>query len=163
MTPVFQTKLPPQHKVGNCLAAVVASVLDLSIDEVPNFEVMAEGKVWLSTLTSWLYEKGFYLEPDRNIGLHHARHKPFPEGYENVLYLAYGETMGEAHVVIMANGRLVHDPTPSGAGLDVFHEIWVLRHALEPALLHNGSQKMRGTLLAPEVIHYSTVPQVPDY
>jgi hypothetical protein len=163
MRPVYQTKLPPQHKVGNCLAAVVASLLDLSIDEVPNFEVMGKSDLWKQVLAVWFYEYGFYLESDRLIGRHHVYNKPFPRDYENVVYICYGEAMDAPHVVIMANGRLVHDPTPTGAGLDVFKEVWVLRQAVGPANEFNGGRKSRGELLRLDEITYSTVPQVPDY
>lgn len=43
---------------GNCVAACVASILELSIEEVPNF-VGDYGDDWWSAYGDWLRERGF--------------------------------------------------------------------------------------------------------
>ncbi len=58
MTPVYQTiiggtndKIP-----GNCMQAAYASLLDLPLEEVPNF--ISYGNNWFSIMYHWLLSKG---------------------------------------------------------------------------------------------------------
>jgi hypothetical protein len=161
MTPVYQTKLPPAHPVGNCLAAVVASLLDLTIEEVPNFEVLGDEEgLWKLVLGAFFKQHGYFIEPYAPLYWHYVRDKTFPAGVENVPYICYGEVAGVPHVAIYANQKLVHDPTPKSGGLDKITDVWVLRHRIDPR--ENGGLGSAGLLTLPEIA-YSPVPQVPDY
>lgn len=60
MKPVYQTNF--DFKTGNCLAACVASILECSLDEVPNFcgePDSADGDSWFDTMVDWLEDKGY--------------------------------------------------------------------------------------------------------
>lgn len=105
---------------GNCFAACVASLLELPLDEVPNFCAIASN--WFAEFNLWLRERGLYaLALDlsnewRPEGLH-ILSGPSPRG-------AGGED--ELHSVV-ANGRdVVHDPHPSRAGLTGFKDVILL-------------------------------------
>ena len=116
MKPVPQTKLhnPPEQN-GNCLAAALASLLELDISEVPEFEDM-EGDSWWFKLIDWLHSIGFHLVVwDQEI------HYP---GF----YIVGGTSpRGDfLHSVIYENGKLVHDPHPSGDGLVKIKDTWAL-------------------------------------
>ena len=107
MKPVDQTRFYDKDKSlrGNCMQAAVASILELPLDAVPNF-IEEEAGFWPS-FTTFLRSRGFiYLD------LH--EHPSGPDCF----YLASGDSpRAIKHTVIYRNGRLVHDPHPSRAGL----------------------------------------------
>ena len=64
MKEVKQTKLydPSGTRRGNCFAAVIASILECDIAEVPNVETLFEipdQNLWLEVINKWLAWKGF--------------------------------------------------------------------------------------------------------
>lgn len=100
MTPVFQTAFGAKY--GNCMQAAVASVLNLSINDVPDFGNL-KGDPY-TRMRVFFEQRGYKLE----------RGRPEPGRY----YFATGtSTQGHEHIVVMANGALKHDPNPGGAGL----------------------------------------------
>lgn len=117
MTPVAQDRLYSTDGLGNgnCMAACLASLLDLPLWMVPPFEEMfgRGSEVVYDRIDHWL-QRMFGME----LGLK-GRHDPaqLPE-----FYMASGPTVrtaatGVMHSVIYRAGELVHDPHPSGAGL----------------------------------------------
>ena len=116
MKPVDQTKLhDPENGVnGNCMAASFASILELPLSEVPNFEDMGEDN-YFSALTSWLENLGFTLVQWQS--------ETWLPGY----CLAMGMSeRGVNHQVVFKNGVLAHDPHPSRAGIKKIDEVWAL-------------------------------------
>lgn len=106
MRPVFQTKFKPPD--GNCMQACIASVLELDLDDVPNFVDAQSG--WWEQLTEWLGKRGltpwhFSWGPDwrPEPGMWHLIDGPSPRGE----YL---------HVVVGRGGDVVHDPYPGWTG-----------------------------------------------
>ena len=102
MTPVEQTILGPQ---GNCFSACVASILELSIEEVPDFDDSAGWRHWFSEWQRWL--------AGRNLSIHCARHDeryPRPLGYA-ILQARWPDDGGYHHVVCF-DGEIVWDPSP---------------------------------------------------
>jgi hypothetical protein len=69
MIPVTQTKVVVKNSSGdtvvrgNCFAAVVASLLEVPITEVPNVEVLfdVDGVSWYGVMDAWIKSKGFDL------------------------------------------------------------------------------------------------------
>lgn len=114
MKPVHQTQfyVPPKGeggdplKVGNCMAACVASVLELDLDDVPNFAANPPDTYWLSFI-EWLMERGWYAVCFEGTF-------PYP-GY----YMVSGDSpRGDfKHLVVYCDDELAHDPHPSGDGL----------------------------------------------
>ena len=120
MTPVFQTKFGKGQ--GNCFAACLASLLDLSIEEVPNFcHEERNNTYWMRKVQKWLlkYDLGivslnFYKLEDMKEAIKIGN---FPK---NVYYIISGQSpRGLLHAVIGQNGEVVHDPHPDGGGIEV--------------------------------------------
>lgn len=117
MTPVDQTRFGKGQ--GNCLAACVASLLELPLSEV--FDIAAGGNdpdYW-GIVDRWLTERG--------LGLVYVSVRR--EGQEELLgtsvrlvpgahYMAWGPSArGLDHSVIYRNGQLAHDPHPDRSGI----------------------------------------------
>lgn len=131
MNPTKQTILhdPANGQHGNCLSAVLASLLHLEIDEVPVFQ---DNETWVKDMNAWLKAYGLaYLS--------------FPvKGYEGML-----ESLGikglhheiggmtnrfsdVCHSCIGEDGKLVFDPHPSNEGLNAGVESYGVFIALRP-------------------------------
>lgn len=111
MTPVMQTKLHGKDGAhnGNCLAAALASLLDLPLWMVPPFEDMFGRSDWRARIDAWL-SRLLASELKRVEG--HVI-EDLPE-----FYIASGlSPRGVRHSVIYRSGALAHDPHPSGAGI----------------------------------------------
>lgn len=155
MRPVFQRHLRgPVHEAGadpagDCMAAALASVLELELDAVPNFgddrtpEVAAEvaaghlpGMAWWCALRRWLRGRGLDVAAVESLAdvagwaspdAHAIAVIPSPRG-------------GWPHVVVIDTaGIVVHDPYPgptSTVGALVGRlgcsEVWVLVRPYEP-------------------------------
>lgn len=101
MTPVDQTIL---GDAGNCLSAALASVLDLPIEAVPYLN----GSRWAQRMFSW-------LSTERRLW---PRWIPVSAGVPAGYSIAVGPgPRGRDHATVALDGRLVHDPHPSRAGL----------------------------------------------
>lgn len=121
MTPVHQDRFydpdaPPEQQRGNCLTAVVASLLDLPLNEVPNFvqdhvDHDADNHRewdWWHRLVKFLHDHGWALHSatlDANPGEHLwvSGKSPRADGIH--------------HAVIYRDGVMVHDPHPDGTGI----------------------------------------------
>jgi hypothetical protein len=140
MRPAFQTVLGPK---GNCFAACIASLLEVSTGEVPDLvdglPEPGEGDDardwWLalfSRLNDWLRPRGLcYFEV--------TTQTPIAETYlwrtiaPGMLWIAVGEGLeGSPHAVVMDGYELLHDPHPFGGGLKACFGIGLLV-PLDPA------------------------------
>jgi hypothetical protein len=121
MIPVYQT---PGHPVGNCLQACIASVLELPIEEVPDFCGPTENQsgydtAWFDKLLMWSRHRGvalahFWLEDQW----------PIVNGCWGIVV---GKSpRGEIHHAVVCRAKhnygvthlnYVHDPHPSGGFL----------------------------------------------
>lgn len=102
MKPVDQTTFFPN---GNCYQAAVASILDLSLDEVPDLYFDTAIKQ-MDVLNKWLNTKGQKLCWDKD------------EPIEKEFYLVSDKSSrGCMHCVVFSKGKMVHDPHPSRSGL----------------------------------------------
>lgn len=112
MKKLIQTKLhKPPISTGNCFPAVIASFLDLdSPEDVLQIQELydKETVIWQSVLDYWLEEKGWkWGDLEGHL-------------YDGSFYMVVGSTersQTTKHVCIYQNGKLYHDPHPSGAGL----------------------------------------------
>lgn len=145
MTPVTQTmfwdpEAPPEKQRGNCLTAVVASLLDLPIEAVPNFvqnHVDTDGdQDWWQCLHTFVREQGhqlYYLRPIETPSAPSADQCAFPDPEPGEFYTVSGISPRGGgtihHIVIYRDGVMVHDPHPDRSGLsaidDQYH--WSLR------------------------------------
>ena len=109
MTPIKQTKFHTEAENGNCMAAALASLLDLSIEDVPAFEEM-QGS-WKSEFLSWL----------DGLGMQVRTVDEAPQG----LAIATGLSPRDVHhAVVVENGTFVHDPHPSNDFLRFIEKFW---------------------------------------
>jgi hypothetical protein len=105
---------------GDCQRAVIASLLELPISEVPHF-LQQTGD---DNLKFWTAVQSF-------LALHNCVHMSFGGGFNVEFYsqtygtpAIYHEISGPSprgkglwHAVVGCNGKIVHDPHPSKAGL----------------------------------------------
>ena len=133
MKPVDQTRFG--YPNGNCFAACVASILELSIDEVwdaGEFDEKMNNNVdfWLGW-QRWLATRGF--------GLVHILDGAWflpPVGYG----VANGiSDRGLRHSVVTRDGVMVHDPNPKRSGLVGRPESWVILYRADPVGTNGGN------------------------
>lgn len=143
MKPVYQTKFGlPRFEgdcdpdwLGNCTQAVLASLLELDIDEVPHFVALGEDR-WWNAMVSWLGERGLFpvsIMPPEN------RDEPLAQftGYHAMAGIS---PRGSRHVVVGQSGKLIHDPRPEGGGLAEV-ESWWLFMAIDAAAIFKPSRE----------------------
>lgn len=116
MIPLKQTKLhEPPKQYGNCVATCFASIMEISIDEVPKLEDMMDwGQPrgqdidWIDVGTKFCESKGY--EWKRRIKDHLQ---------DGSYYMVIGKSpRGDfSHCVIYQNGKLAHDPHPDNTGI----------------------------------------------
>lgn len=142
MIPVTQTKVVVKNsdgvivQNGNCYAAVIASIMELPITEVPNVEVFFKfDKMWQETMMAFIDLSGWELLTCNQFKVfHHGAEFENGEQREDFLancrdkyYLVSGQSArGVQHICIYQNGKLVHDPHPTKEGLlteSVFQEL----------------------------------------
>lgn len=133
MKPVDQTRFG--NPGGNCFQAALASILELSLDDVPDFCNQNWEGNWASDLNDWLYDRGlFSLEID----LEHVDANWIDWTIANCYCLASvasATTEGATHAVVYYKGRVIHDPHPSRAHMDskpLTIDVFV---ALDPAMV----------------------------
>lgn len=110
-----------EGRVGNCMQAAVASLLDLQLEDVPHFCAVPD---WLSYLAIWSAQRGWAV-----------RHRNADEPV--VFGIACGPSpRGVEHATVMIDGEIVWDPHPSRDGLLSIARIWEFT-AADPASLRD--------------------------
>jgi hypothetical protein len=111
ITPVLQSETELGR--GNCLAACVASILELSTDEVPNFRLAPDPWVALQT---WLVDRGLVAV---RVAAGPEAVYPMPKVHCILTGPSPRNPVGHAVVGIWDGERtiMVHDPHPDGTGL----------------------------------------------
>lgn len=121
MKKVYQTIIDKDH--GNCMQAVVATLLGLELEEVPNF--IEFEKDWHKVWFNFWKERGFEDWPTQirrsrrgTKELINIAH--FDKGINGYFYASVKSKLfeGVQHTVIVdMNLNIVHDPNPSGVYL----------------------------------------------
>lgn len=116
MTPVNQTIIDPGK--GNCHQAIIASLFDLHITQVPNF-VLYPDNLWMSVYYYFMYSLGYeYVglgyPPKRNINIDEGINCYFDatvksKTFKNVYHA----------VLINSKGLVIHDPNPNKKWLHI--------------------------------------------
>jgi hypothetical protein len=114
MKKVYQTKFggygDPINERGNCWQAAVASILELTLDEVPDINDFQDGE-WFEKFREWLNQFGLDIR-----GLSHESEGNQTNNESRGYYLLECESttlyQGEHHIVVARNGEVVHDPNP---------------------------------------------------
>tara|TARA_Y100000310_G_scaffold42448_1_gene39742 strand:+ start:271 stop:690 length:420 start_codon:yes stop_codon:yes gene_type:complete len=131
MKPVFQTKFggseAPESEQGNCMAACLASIFELSLEDVPDFSGNIANGVWYGILSNWLAK--------RNLALHFpALNSGAPPGIQ--IMEVKSTTLSnpdDGHVVVIENGNVVHDPNPRAKAVGERISYWTFV-VIDPAL-----------------------------
>lgn len=130
MIPTTQTILhdPDNGLHGNCLSAVLASLLHMQIEEVPVFS----SDRWFKDLNAWLRPRGlaylWFQDQDFSRTLDAF-------GIEGLHHEISGKTSrfsGVSHACVAEDGRLIFDPHPSRDGLNAGVEGCGIFIALRP-------------------------------
>lgn len=103
---IYQTTFKAEvgdSEAGNCMAACVASILEIPLDHVPNF---AQYENWVDILTTWFFTQKYVVEVDD---------KPRQDLYSLVGGPSPRGSWG--HAVVFYGDEMVHDPHPSGDGI----------------------------------------------
>ena len=129
MKPVDQTTFG--FPGGNCFSACVASILELSLEDVPYFMgTLEDGDEWFDKFENWL-----------------ARHSLYPVMFKlsiaedndwrpSGLHILSGKSprakTDEMHSVVADKSKVLHDPHPSRDGI-LSHDDVVLFAPFDPA------------------------------
>jgi len=134
MLPVFQTKFSDeiQGVHGNCMAACVASLLELSIENVPAWEDMGSDGTWVDSYYAFLDTMGYSAEGCLvNIDTESQWWNDLLEVSEGVngCFIVGGKSprfVNRSHAVLYRDGKMIHDPHPSGDGLISIEEVYLI-------------------------------------
>lgn len=107
MIPVDQTV--NDGIAGNCLSACVASILELSIEDVPSFHDLD----WRERWAAWADERGVTI---RCLGT--TSDRALSVGYW-IGFVASPNWPGKRHAVVMRGLELAHDPATPKKPLDM--------------------------------------------
>jgi hypothetical protein len=113
MIPINQTIFSGEEKRGNCLQACIASLFELKLEEVPHF---LEYEDWDKALEDFIDTQGYFFEgraPFKEIN----NLQFIDEKLGGYIILGGEGPRGFGHAVIYKDGKLIHDPHPSEAGL----------------------------------------------
>ena len=122
MKPVYQTKFGCPE--GNCLAACLASVLEISIEEVEQEydarKYSIKGPDWFYELQKWLFRRGLCV-----ITFNYTGDSCVPV---NCYHIVGGKShSGDwGHAVVYFGNTLVHDPNPNTNGLKTIEDSMII-------------------------------------
>lgn len=121
MKPIFQTIFDFKH--GDCMRACVASIFELSLEEVPNFND-PDSSYYAKNLEKWGSERGITAV---NITLTNDD----LDVIKNCWVIAVGKSPRDKneedrHAVVWYNGKVVHDPHPRGIGIKGKPEVYTI-------------------------------------
>lgn len=134
MTPVIQEYPVDLNggQRGDCVRAVIASLLDLHLADVPHFvQIDADGGPnWWEHITGWLHARGLALYAvDPSVphlapipGEHYWVSGGSPRGF-----FTGPEVFSCLHAVVYRDEQLAHDPHPDGGGVVRVLERWAIR------------------------------------
>ena len=116
MNQVKQTILhdPENGKHGNCLSAVLASLLHIHIEDVPIFKE----DTWLKDLNAWLRQFGLAYLSFPDSGFHTTLDHFGIHGLHHEIGGTTNRFTDVGHSCVAVDGLLVFDPHPSDDGLN---------------------------------------------
>jgi hypothetical protein len=109
MKKVMQTRFSFETTKGNCLAAVVASIMEKdNAEDVIQIQEYYDNELWGMMLLEWLDDNGYdYYTINGHL-------------YDDTYYFVSGlspRNRNITHICIYQNGIMVHDPHPDGTGI----------------------------------------------
>lgn len=129
MRKIIQTRLHGDPKGGNCTEACIASILGLSIDDVP--EIGLFGDSWRDACVLFFKSRGYRLEFDCYPGTR-------PDTWITTVVEGPSPRGNFRHACIYSCERdpeqtpvLVHDPYPGGKGLEAIELVWNISYIIK--------------------------------
>ena len=117
MIPLFQTRFGKIH--GNCYQACLASILELPLVDVPDFCNQYINEEWLTEVIKWTQETCdlSYISVDWT--------KTAEIWLKDCWHIMNGKSPrgNFVHSVVGYSGKMVHDPYPSGDGLETIDNV----------------------------------------
>ena len=105
---------PEKNQFGDCFRACIATLLDIPIDDVPNFAEPWD-KFFLNRCRAFLKPLGYGYYEHALLGEYTIKQclKYMADQNANMYYIFVGGTeTGTNHAVVCLNDAVVHDPTP---------------------------------------------------
>lgn len=129
MKPVMQTDTSPA--TGNCFSACLATVLELPIEQVPNFFEVAgpQPEKWWAAVRDWLRPRGWGV---LTVGVANGLAEELP----GILIISGKTARHTDHSTVWKDGVMVHDPYPGGEGLTDVQCVDLLYPLDASALIH---------------------------
>ncbi len=125
MIPVYQTKFggseAPEEDQGNCMAACLASIFELFLEDVPDFAGEITNGQWYVHLQRWLATMNLMMVTipiDR-----------IPAIEADFMVSCKSTTLpnpDDGHMVVASNGRVVHNPRADATSIGAVIDIWLL-------------------------------------
>jgi len=120
MKPVYQTKFGQGN--GNCFQAAVASILELELDDVPDFCNLYSDDEWFNEFQKWL-NKHFNAWC---LAVNYKSIKNLPEYHPPGYVIMVGDSVRVHHAVVYKGKELVHDPCKGGGGLVKIDDMFMI-------------------------------------
>lgn len=105
---------PEKGQRGDCQRAVIASLLDMLIADVPHFNETGDATIYWETLQEFCNKHGYILIEMKSTQFH-AWGSDLPVYHE--ISGPSPRFPGQYHAVVGCNGQIVHDPHPDRTGL----------------------------------------------
>lgn len=129
MKPVTQTEIGRDNPRANCLMASLASILECELPQLPDVhELEVKGMHWWGAMRDALL-------PHRLVPVIYNVNAPeFPAIAPIGYHVAVGKSprSEQDHAVVALDGKVVHDPHPTRAGLDGGIRWWIILAPLMP-------------------------------
>ena len=100
---------------GNCFQAVLASLLELPLDEVPHFCQLCSDEDYWTEISRWLMPRGYLYMCIEQIIV--DKYAPFLLQTGHYYIVSGDGPRGHKHNCIACKGKIVFDPHPSNDGL----------------------------------------------
>jgi hypothetical protein len=127
MNKIWQTRVFPEK--GNCFSACVASILELPIESVPDFDNdIKDDDSWLEKWQIWLRERGLQFLCLK----HNVEYEPYTMGYAIVSKSNAGYS-DNGHAFIVYEGKPFFDPKTGKSNLLDTWDYWYILIPLNPA------------------------------
>lgn len=139
MIRVEQTILTPPD--GNCFAACVASILELPLDEVPNYQSAEDG--WWHEWQEWLAPRNLaFVGWNHPISDDERTVRDVLRGY-SIVTVNYGEL---AHACVAFDGEVVWNPHPlRGTRQHDSIKDWIVIRVLDPSKFKQSEEEWEAT------------------
>jgi hypothetical protein len=120
---------------GNCYQACIASILEVDLEDVPDFCNNNWEGDWANDLNQWLYPFGlFNLEVEFDKSEQSAL-KWMTDNCWCVAVVPSADGGGASHAVVWHKGCVIHDPHPSRAHMHATPKMLEIFVARDPALI----------------------------